>query len=248
MKLTLAEPKYLREPIIIISELVNEVRIKIDKEKIEIIAMDPANVAMVLFKLLSSAFVEYDLNKPVEIAINLDSLKQILKRAKPTDTLTLGLDQEKNKLKIILKGDSIRSFDLSLINIDEQEQKIPNLNFPARIETLSYLFDDAISDMDVVSDSVSLIAEPTRFIVQAEGNLSNAKMEVLPNEETVIKMDSEKIKAKYSIEYLKKIIKGSKLSDNVVLQFAKDYPLKIEYKIIDKLDLAFILAPRVSNE
>jgi DNA polymerase III sliding clamp (beta) subunit (PCNA family) len=60
MKLTLAEPKYLKDSISIISELVNEARLKITPDFIEIIAMDPANVAMVVFKLLSSAFVEYD--------------------------------------------------------------------------------------------------------------------------------------------------------------------------------------------
>jgi hypothetical protein len=47
---------------------------------------------------------------------------------------------------------------------------------------------------------------------------------------------------------LKKIIKGSKLSDKVSLEFGKDYPLKIEYKVLDKLQLATILAPRVATE
>src|SRR3989344_3131079 len=106
MKLTLAEPKYLKEPISIISELVSEVRIKLDHDKLELIAMDPANVAMIVFRLLSSAFVEYELKEPVEIALNLDNLKQILKRAKPSDTLTLQLDEAKNRLNINLKGEN----------------------------------------------------------------------------------------------------------------------------------------------
>ena len=69
MKLTLAEPKFLKESINIISELVNEARFKVSKEAIELVAMDPANVAMVIFKLLSSSFTEYDVKKDVEIAI-----------------------------------------------------------------------------------------------------------------------------------------------------------------------------------
>ena len=56
------------------------------------------------------------------------------------------------------------------------------------------------------------------------------------------------VKSKYSIEYLKKISKASKLADNVLLQFSNDYPLKAEFKAKDKLDLVFILAPRVSEE
>src|SRR3989344_9070061 len=100
MKLTLAEPKYLTEPISIIAELVNEVRFKLDKDKLELIAMDPANVAMVVFKLLSSAFTEYKLDGHQEICVSLDSLKQILRRVKSSDILTLELDKDKNRLKI----------------------------------------------------------------------------------------------------------------------------------------------------
>src|SRR3989338_1479453 len=99
MKLTLAEPKYLKESITIISDLVNEARFKVNKDAIELVAMDPANVAMVIFKLLSSSFTEYDIKKDVDIAINLSNLKQIMRRTKPNDMLTLELDAE-NRLRI----------------------------------------------------------------------------------------------------------------------------------------------------
>jgi len=97
MRLTLAEPKYLADSVSIISDLVNEARFKVNKEAIELVAMDPANVAMVIFKLLSSSFTEFDVKKDVEIAINLSNFKQIMRRAKPNDMLTLELDPD-NKL------------------------------------------------------------------------------------------------------------------------------------------------------
>ena len=59
---------------------------------------------------------------------------------------------------------------------------------------------------------------------------------------------SGKIKSKYSIEYLKKMMAGSKLAEEVSIQFNKDYPLKLEYKTVDKVMLSFVLAPRVENE
>src|SRR3990167_8721105 len=99
MKLSLAEPTYLKESVSIISELVNEARFRITKDAVELVAMDPANVAMVIFKLLSSAFVEYDLKEKVELSINLDNLKKILRRSAPTDTVTLETD--KAKLRVI---------------------------------------------------------------------------------------------------------------------------------------------------
>ena len=135
-----------------------------------------------------------------------------------------------------------------LINLEEQKQKIPDLEFPLKIETSTSLFDEAVEDMDVVSDSVELIAESSKFSVKASGSLSNAKVDFPEDEDTKIELEEEQVKSRYSTEYLKKIIKGSKLSDSVTLQFNKDYPLRIEYKIIDKLSLTTILAPRVSTE
>ena len=46
----------------------------------------------------------------------------------------------------------------------------------------------------------------------------------------------------------KKMISGSKLSEQTTLSFNNDYPLKLEYKLTDRLLLSFILAPRVDND
>ena len=239
MQLTLSEPRLLKESMNIISELVTEVTLRIDKDKIEIIAIDPANVAMVDYKLLSSAFIEYVVPKPEELAINLEHFKQVLKRAKPTDTVTLGLDEDKHRLKLLLKGDGTRTFNIPLITIEEVEQKIPSLQFATKVTLSSIRFDDAIEDMSIISD---------KFVIKAESNLKDATVEMPSREDTTITLEGDALSSKYSIEYLRKISKASKLSDDVTLEFGADYPLRAEYKLMDKLRLSFILAPRVSSD
>ena len=248
MRLTLAEPSYLKESISIISDLVNEARFKITSDAVELVAMDPANVAMVIFKLISSSFTEYDVKKDTEIAVNLSNLKQILRRISPKDMLTLELE-DNARLKIELKGATTRTFNLLLIDIEEKEQKVPDLKFPVSIKTSSSILNEAIADVDVVGESVSFIAEPKKFTLQAEGDLNQVKIEINEDDATKVSTtNDEKVKAKYSIEYLKKMINGSKLSDEVTIQFNKDYPLKLEYKDVDRVMLSFILAPRVEND
>jgi proliferating cell nuclear antigen len=245
MKLTLAEPKYLKDSISIISELVNEARFKITPNAIELVAMDPANVAMVVFKLLSSCFTEYDVKQEQEIALNLGNLKQILRRAKPTDVLTLELDD--NRLKIQLRGASTRTFSLPIIELEEKEQKVPQLEFPVCIKTTADVLNDAIEDVDIIAESVALQAESTKLIIQAEGDLSKAHIEIGADE--VTKIDAKNsAKSKYSIEYLKKMVLGSKIANDITIQFNKDYPLKIDFIEMDKVLLSFILAPRVEND
>ncbi len=246
MRLTIAEPRYFKDSVSIISELVNEARFKVTKDGLELVAMDPANVAMVVFKLLSSSFTEYDIEEEIEISINFNNLKQILRRAGPSDVLTLEMTSD-NKLQIQLKDRSVRTFSIPIIEFEEREQKIPNLEFPVTIRTHASTLNNAVEDADIVAESVTFIAEPKKFIIQAEGDLNKARIEIKESEDTRVEC-SEKTRAKYSIEYLKKMMGGSKISDNVVIQFSKDYPLRLEYKAVNRVQLVFILAPRVEND
>jgi proliferating cell nuclear antigen len=248
MKLTLAEPKYLKDSISIISDLVTEGRFKVNKNSMELVAMDPANVAMVVFKLLSSAFIEYDVKKDVELAVNLNDLKQVLRRIKGNDTVSLRLTED-NKLEVTLRSNNVRTFSLPILEFEEKEQKVPELNFPVSITTASSNLSDAIDDVDIIAESASFICEPQKFILSAEGDLSKAKVELKHDDETNVVSDvNDRVKAKYSIEYLKKMVAGGKLAGQVKIQFNNDYPLKLEYKEVDKMMLSFILAPRVEND
>ena len=243
MKLTLADPKLLKDSVAIISDLVTEARFNVTKDSIDLVAMDPANVAMVIFKLLSSSFTEYKVEKDVKIALNLDNLKQVLRRAGPSDVLTLELLE--NRFKVTIQSGTTRTFNLPIIELEEKEQKIPALSIKAD----TTLLNEAIEDVSIVAESVQFICDKNKFTVSAEGDLSQAKVEMPSAKNTVItKEGDDVVKAKYSIEYLKKMIQGSKLSSDVMIRFSNDYPLKLEYKTTDKLMLYFILAPRVDND
>jgi proliferating cell nuclear antigen len=245
MRLTLADSKYLTDSISILSELVNDVRLKCDKNQIEVVAMDPANVAMVVFRLLSSAFTEYKVDEDVEICVSLDALKQVLRRSKPSDLLTLELDKEKNKLRVKIVGESSRTFNLALIDISDAEQKIPILKFPLTVNTNSSVFDEAIADMGIISESVIFNTEANKFVLRSESKLHNARVEVGSDAETVVVMEgTENVKSKYSLEYLKKMVKASKLTPSVKIQFGPSYPLRLDYTVKDKFQLVFLLAPR----
>ena len=209
--------------------------------------MDPANVAMVIFKLLSSAFTEYDVKEDLEIAINLSNLKQIMKRAGNNDILSLELVE--NRLKITLKGRSTRRFSLPIIDVDDKQQKVPELKFPLSVEAKCSDINDAIDDADIVSDSLAFVLEGDKLVVEAEGDMNKVNIEIVEGEDTKITSETpDKVRAKYSIDYLKKMITASKLTDKVKIQFNTDYPLKMEFVSVDKVQMQFILAPRVEND
>lgn len=245
MKLTIADTKFLKDSVSIIADLVTEVRFKVTKNGLELVSMDPANVAMVIFKLLSSSFVEYDVKQEKTLAINLNDLKQVLRRVKPSDTVTL--ENPDAKLKVTLKGKSKRQFLLPLIDVEDREQKIPALTFKAKITTDANVINDAIEDVDIIGESVAFVTDGKAFRISSSSDLSQAEVEILPDESTTIEA-KEELKSKYSIEYLKKMIQGGKLADKATVSFSKDYPLELDYTVKDKMQLRFILAPRVDND
>ena len=252
MKLTLTDTSNFRDAISIMSDLVTEARFTISKSGIDSVAIDPANAAMVVLKIFPTLFAECDVKDTVKVSINLANLKQILKRTKADDILTI--EMEENKLKLTLSSSSKRVFHLPLLDFDDKEQKIPNLSFRARVDMPSDQFVDIINDVDIVGESVVFTTEKNRFLVSSEGDQRKAKIEIPSSDSVKIITEKEKIKNKYSIEYLKKMTSGSKVSKRVSIMMnerddptQKDYPVEIGFNEIDKVSLKFILAPRVDE-
>lgn len=254
MKLVLADAKLLKDSVAIISELVTEARFSVTKESVNLIALDPATVAMVDFKLLASAFSEYNISGDEDLSLNLMNLKQVLRRAGASDSVIL--ETVENKLKVVIKGASTRTFHLPLIEVDEGRRQVPKVEYAVTVTTTSQQLADAIDDADIVAESVALIAEDKNLAVSAEGDLSKVHIDIPQDQDTKIVIEAlvggkdvvQPIKARYSIEYLKKMVQGAKLADKVTAQFRTDHPLRLEYKVLNKVMLAFILAPRVEND
>ena len=243
MQIKLENPALLSKVVELISALVIEVKFKIDNSGMSVIAIDPANVAMVRFFLSKDAFSQFDLgNSKQEIwGVNLEDLKKILRRAGVKSSLILKRDE--NKLNIEIPDKIKRDFTLNLIDIKSEDKEMPNLEFSARIEMNSADLIDAVEDCAVVADACSFIVEKNNFIIEAK-SLNSAKSEFSGDEANI---KAENCKSRYSIEYLDKFIKGSKLCDKTVLNFANDHPLRMDLKI-ENMELNFILAPRVESE
>jgi len=240
MLIKLENPSLISKAVDIISELVTEVRIKFSEFGLSIVAIDPANVAMVGFKIPRSAFSQFEAGDEI-IGVNLDNLKQILKRCGSHSSLVL--EKRENLLEIKIHDKIKRNFTLGLIEIDSEEKEIPNLEYSSKIEIDSGDLVASIDDCAVVGDACSFIIKEGKFIIEAKG-LNSARSEFSGDE---AKIKAEDCKARYSLDYLQKFMKGSRLTNKTILQFANDHPLRIDFRG-EHLELVFILAPRVETE
>jgi len=240
MRIKLENPALLSKAIDLISDLVLEVRIKVSEFGLSISAIDPAKVAMVGYKLPKSAFSEFESEDEV-LGVSLDDFKKILKRCGTKSSLIL--EKKESLLKITIEDKIKREFTLALIEIDTEDKEMPNLEFSNKVELESCDLISAVEDCGVVSESCSFEVIEGRFIIEAKG-MNSARTE-FPSEG--LELSGENCIAKYSLDYLQKFIKGSKLTQKTTLEFAKDHPLRFRIKA-DHMELDFILAPRVDQE
>ncbi len=242
MLLRLTNPRLFSDVISIISELVAEVKIRVNKEGMNIVAIDPANVAMVVFKLPANAFSHLEVEDE-SIGVNLESLKAILKRCSFGSSLLM--KTEDNFLKVEISDRIKREFTLALIDLERKDKPVPSLEFSTKIEINSLDLLEAIEDCTIVADSCTFEASPERFSVYAKGSLNSANLSYSSDE--VYLESPNKSKSKYSLEYMIKMIKASKLTEKATINFANDYPLRLDFKA-PLMELSFILAPRVEAD
>ena len=121
------------------------------------------------------------------------------------------------------------------------------MEFKVRVETDALFIAESVSDADIVSESLTFSVNGQNFSMDAQGDKSSAQA-TLPLVATTVKLAQgvAKAKSKYSVEYLKKLVEGRKISDKVTLRFGEDFPLKMDF-VNDNVTLEFVLAPRVGE-
>lgn len=244
MLVKLNHPSLFIRGVEIISELVSEVAIKINEFGLSISAIDPANVAMVGFKIPRNAFSQFEVGKET-LGVNLDNLKKILKRAGPGSSLVL--EKQDNVLNVNIEDRIKRKFSLMLIDVDSEEidfhSKVSRMEFSSKVEMNSIDLVSSVEDCAVVADSCGFKIESGKFIVEAKG-INSARSEFSGDEAQI---DGENSKAKYSLEYLQKFLKAAKMCEKTSINFAEDHPLKIDFRV-PNMELSFVLAPRVETD
>ncbi len=242
----LEEISLLRDSLAAISELIDETELIIKEKGIEMVSSDRAVVAVIDFVLSRNAFKEYNFDEERKIGINLVNLMQILRRASPDDTMLIRLAD--NKLHLIIEGtDTTRSFVLPLIDVSKEET--PDLGkleagFSASLGVDADVLNSGIEDAELITDSIVFTVRKDQLTMKAESDSSSTQLDLASFR--VININ-EPVRARYSLDYLKKILKARKLAGEASISMATDYPIRIQFEVPNKARLSFILAPRVEE-
>jgi proliferating cell nuclear antigen len=248
IKIELSDTDLLKNTIPILSEIIDEGVFKVDNNGISLLSPDRTMVAVVDFKILSSAFASYHVDKEASLGLNLASLVSILKRVKSNEKLTMETEDGGNRLKLTIKGQGKRVFEIPLIDVSTEKPPIDQLKFDNSLMIDSSIVEEGIEDAEIAGDSVVFMADSDFFKMHSKGDVSSTELELRKGDKVLHHLKVEgAIKSRYPLEYLKKMIKAAKVFNQMEIRFGTDYPMKLDFKSVDKMHLSFVLAPRVEE-
>lgn len=245
-KATLGDSKFLKGAIDTISNIVDEGSLCIKSDGVSLMEMDAAHVALVDLMIGKESFDEFEVSEDIRLGLDLQRLDTILKRAGPGDVIVLDLDEDKNQLRVRVKDKSTRSFGLPLLDLSDEEFKMPVLDTESEVEILPDILKTAIKDAEVVGDAVKFRTDADNFYVEASGDLGSVKVRVAKEEMVDFKSGGE-VTSGFSLDYLSDMIRASELTDTVKISLGTDLPVVLEFKG-DGFHLNFLVAPRVEGE
>lgn len=241
MHLKLDDPKLFATIIGIISDLVSEVRLKVTKEGMGLVAIDPASVAMTYFHIPAELFSRFEIDKEEILGVNLSNLSAVLKRCGLGSSLSI--EKNEGMLHLGIHDRIKRDFTLALISVEGEDRNLPDWEFKSVIKMDAQTFVDVIEDCRIVSDACTFYAEQNKFVIEAKG-LNSSRAEFSSDE---VEIYADTSSARFSLEYLAKFIKGAKIASRVEINFSDNHPMRINFPS-GKVMLSFVLAPRVEQE
>jgi len=237
----ISDTKAWKNSIDAIAALIDEGTLQITKEGLKLRAMDPSQIALVDFELPTSAFEKYEVEEPMNIGIDFSELLKITKRLRPEDKIELSLDKRFN---MTFKGETTRSFSLSIIESTSSPPKEPVVDFTAEVKIGATSLKEALKDAELVSNHVALTINDG-FSIMADGETGSVNIK-FPDESILSKNVKEKARAVFALDQLNNLLRASDAQSIIILKLRTDAPVKIEYAIGEGRVL-YYLAPRIES-
>ncbi len=229
----------------VISTLIDEVKFTIDAKGMSLNAVDPAHVAMIELRMNADAFESFEADS-VELGIDLDKVKEVLKLSSSGDVIAMQHDEEHGRL-IFKVGNITRRMNL----VDASsigDVKVPPLELSASIEVPVAELQKGIKASESISDHISLIADKDSFELVCEGDTDSADLKLDKKQLNSINVSSQ-VSSMFPLDYFSNFIKAVPSDAAVKIELDNDYPLKLIFSIADgKGSVVYLLAPRIENE
>jgi len=239
--------KFLRGCVDAIVNLIEEGTLEIGSDSIGVRAMDPSQIAMVVFSAPKGAFANYKVDGTEKVGVNFADLSKILGRGRGKDKLVITRKENKLLLEFTGKG-AKRNFSLPLIEDAGGGQREPKVEHDAVVKIMGAEFKNMLRDVALVSSHVTMEVKGKEFGVSAKGDSAEMNSVSEKGEKKDFEVSVKKeARATFPLQYLDDIAKACPDDAQLQIHLRTNAPVKIDYRI-GKAGLVYYLAPRIEGE
>ena len=124
----------LKEFVGTVGSLVDEAKINVSEDGLQVKAVDPSHVAMIEANLMKTAFDSFEVSD-IQMGLDIDKFKSVLTMAGKDEMVILEKDDELNRLVVNI-GNLTRAMPL-LDTSGMPDPKVPSLDLPANVSVAS---------------------------------------------------------------------------------------------------------------
>ncbi|MCX8206148.1 MAG: proliferating cell nuclear antigen (pcna) [Candidatus Micrarchaeota archaeon] len=246
-KIEMDKPEEFKSAVDALGNLIDEGTFSIRKEGLGLHALDPSQIAMVIFSMPSGAFSAFEVDGPQSVGLNLDNLGKILSRGKGGK---LSLFDDENRVVVQFEsGNSKKSFKVPIIELAAGVEREPKVEHDAHIVMSASALKDAVRDIALVSSHITFEAKGKKLRMVATGDSADAEIEYEHGDDGCIKRMEVKspVKATFPVQYLEDMVKGASDTSDVEIGLRTNAPIKLKYDVGNARFL-YYLAPRIDLE
>lgn len=239
------DARSFRELVAALSKVLDEARFELGEDGVKVVGMDASKTVYMEVFMPRDAFLEYEVpeEEAVYMGVNLQSLINMLKKAKKGEILSFKISDD----RIFMRIESIVVKKFLFPNI-EVLLDIPGeirLEFNVEAAVISDALKKALKDVEVVGDIAEFEATEEALIIRAKGE-GGARAE------TVFSRDSvaltflevrEPSTSSYDVAYLKNVLNLTKIAESVEIKFSTDKPLELVFRSPEGSRIRYLIAP-----
>ena len=241
----------LKEFIGAVGSLVDEAKVNVNEDGMQIKAVDPSHVAMIEANLVKSAFDHYEA-KSMEIGMDIDKFKNVLTVAGKDEMVDLEKDDDLNRLVVNI-GNLTRAMPL-LDTSGMPDPKVPSLDLPSTVNVVVNEIAQGLKASKSVSDHIALSTDKNSFRLVCEGDNQNS-VDLSLGKEQLEKLDSpDEATSLFSLEYFSLMVNSLPADRILHINLGTDLPVKIDADLaVDDMtgaqgNVKFLLAPRIDRD
>lgn len=231
--------------------LVDECKLHLTPDGLEIAAVDPANVAMVDAELDEQAFESYRAEGGV-IGVNVDRMIDVLSIPDSDQLANIYYDPDVRKLVVEVGG---LEYTLALIDPESirQEPTLPDLEFASRVVIEGEQLGRAIKAAKIATGSgdsgfirVRSSEDDAVFHFEAEGDTDDVDYEF--DVDDALDMTPGDARSLFSLDYWTDVTKPIGNDTRVAIRVGDEKPCRMAYSAVDgRLHLDYMVSPRIEE-